>query len=562
MFFICTFVPKSVIGMRIKVNFLVVISLWCLTVYAQSEHHLYVNSQKKLMVSTSRSYKGEGVFATVNEALRQAETYADDSVWTVIHIAPGVYWIDDPDDSSIRRPEPGENTPYGMKVRLSKTRLVGEGDSPEDVVLACNRGQTQGADGNFTMLHITGDDIQVENLTFGNYCNVDLNYKLDPRQSRQRRADAIVQAQLVICNGDRYEARSCHFISRLNLCPFAGARHALFEDCYFECTDDALCGTGTYRRCRFTFFSSKPFYSTSPQGAVFEDCDIYSKVQGVQYLTKVSAPVTMRNCRWTSDDSNLTIEWTPKPNPKKYCLMDNCTLNGKPLDVPMPPDVPMPVTTPLLPMMNLPALISGGWTLDAYKPEDTAAYDWSIDTSRPAWCFGEGMDGAEGCYGMIQNVRGARMMYTGKGDEIYENQTLTVELSPCKSAGQGFGSATGQYLDLCIKFDTQTLTGYGLRIARTPTYDKAVEIVLVAYKDGNVSAICAPQKCVLFKKGCRITLSAKGRVLTAQVEQGGQQQQLSATIEHPNNFGGIHLQHTGSTGASATVIQSINCLYE
>ena len=74
MFFICTFVPKSVIGMRIKVNFLVVISLWCLTVYAQSEHHLYVNSQKKPMVSTSRSYKGEGVFATVNEALRQADS--------------------------------------------------------------------------------------------------------------------------------------------------------------------------------------------------------------------------------------------------------------------------------------------------------------------------------------------------------------------------------------------------------------------------------------------------------------------------------------------------------
>ena len=540
--------------MQRKITLLIVLALWGLAVCAQPEHRLYVNPQEK-------TDEGRGVFATVNEALRRAEAFADDSLWTMIHIAPGVFWIDDPDDPAIRKPESGENIPYGMKVRLNRTRIIGMGDSPEDVVLACNRGQTQGADGNFTMLHISGDDIQVENLTFGNYCNVDLNYRLDPKQSRQRRADAIVQAQLVICRGDRYEARNCRFISRLNLCPFAGARHALFEDCYFECTDDALCGTGVYRHCRLTFFSSKPFYSTSPQGAVFEDCDIHSKVQGVQYLTKVSDPVTMRNCRWTSDDPHLTIEWTRKPNPKKRCLMENCTLNGKPLDVPMPPDVPMPVTTPSLPMMNQPSLMSGRWTLDAYKPKDTADYDWKVDTSRPSWCFGEGMDGAEGCFGMIQMVRGARMMYTGKADETYGNQTLTIELSPCKSAGQGFGSATGQYLDLCIKFDTQTLTGYGLRFVRTPAYDKAVEVVLVEYKDGEITSICSPEKCVLFKKGCRVTLSAKDNVLVAQIEQGDQQQQLTATIAHPNNFGGIHIQHTGSTGASATVIQTINCTY-
>ena len=242
--------------------------------------------------------------------------------------------------------------------------------------------------------------------------------------------------------------------------------------------------------------------------------------------------------------------------------MENCTLNGKPLDVPMPPDVPMPVTTPLLPMMNQPALAAGRWTLDAFKPKDTADYDWNVDGSRPAWCYGEGLDGAEGCYGLIQNVRGARMMYTGKTDEHYDNQTLMVELSPCKSAGQGFGSATGQYLDLCIKFDTQTLTGLGLRFVRTPAYDKAVEVMLVEYCKGEVTPISLSQKCVLFKKGCRVTLSAKGNMLQAQIENDNHQQQLSAIINASNSFGGIHIQHTGSTGPSATVIQSLNCIYE
>ena len=526
-----------------------------MAVSALSEHHLYVNRQKKTNVKM-------GVFATVNEALRRAEAFADDDAWTTIYIAPGVYWIDNPDDSAIRKPLAGENIPYGMKVRLNKTRIVGTGKGPEDVVLASNRGQTQGADGNFTMLHITGDDFQAENLTFGNYCNVDLDYQPDPLQSRKRRADAIVQAQLIICKGDCYEAKNCRFISRLNLCPFAGARHATFEDCYFECTDDALCGTGTYRHCRFIFFSSKPFYSTSPQGAVFENCDIHSKVQGIQYITKVSDPVTMRNCRWSSDDPKLTIAWAPKPNPKKRCLMEGCTLNGRPLKVPTPPDVPMPVTTPQLPLMNQPALVEGQWTLDTYKPRDTAYYDWSIDGSKSAWCFGEGVDGAEGCFGMIQNVKGARLMYTGKADESYQDQTLTIELSPCKSAGQGFGSATGQYLDLCIKFDTKTLTGYGLRFVRTRAYDRAVEVMLVEYQNGNIIPICQPAKCLLYKKGCRVTLAAKGFELTTLIVNGDQQQQLSATMAHPNNFGGIHIQHTGSVGASATVIQSINCSYD
>ena len=153
------------------------------------------------------------------------------------------------------------------------------------------------------------------------------------------------------------------------------------------------------------------------------------------------------------------------------------------------------------------------------------------------------------------------MMYTGRDGEQYDGQTLTVELSPCKSAGQGFGSATGQYLDLCIKFDTQTLTGYGLRFVRTPAYDHAVEVVLVEYRNGEVATICTPEKCVLFKKGCRVTLSAQGGRLTAHIVNGSQEQRLAASIAHPNSFGGILIQHTGSTGASATVIQSINSVY-
>lgn len=538
----------------------------CLTTMAQTrfsfngkpitsaEHCLYVNPKYK---TNAKRY----TFSTANEALRFAERYADDTQWTEVYIEPSVYWIDDPNDDAIRRPEPGSNTPFGMTVKLSRTRIIGLCSDPQDVVLASSRGQTQGADGNFTMFHIIGNDVEAENITFGNYCNVDLVYPRNPKLNRPKRKDAIVQAQLVICNGDNYRLRNCRFISRLNLCPFVGGRHVDFDNCYFECTDDALCGTGTYRHCRFTFFSSKPFYTTSKQGATFIDCDIHSKVNGTQYLTKVSGPVKMENCRWTSEDPDLKIEWNKRPDPRHYCVMTGCTLNGKPLDVPTPTD-PLPTDLPPFLVAVQPEIIPGRWTLDCYKPSDTAEYNWQTDNSRSAWGYAEGIDGGEGSWGLVQIQKGARMMFTPKDESIaVSKQQCIITLDPCKAPGQGFGSATGQYLDICIKFDTRSLTGYGVRFIRTPEYDHAVETYLVEYSNGIITSISSPQRCDLFKPGCSVTLKADGEQLTAEITNTrltkNNTQSLSATMPHPNDFGGFHLQHTGSTGASATIIRTI-----
>lgn len=521
--------------------------------HVTSSHCLYVNPERK---STPKKY----VFATVREALQFAEGQRQDTLWSEIYIEPSVYWMDDPDDAEVRRPKSG-NTPFAMEVRLNRVRMIGMSANAGDVVLAVNRGHTQGAEGNFTMLHITGSEVEARNITFGNYCNVDLVYPRDPSLNRPKRKEAIVQAQLVICEGDKYRLDNCHFISRLNLCPFVGGQTVEFQDCYFECTDDALCGTGTYRHCRFTFFSSKPFYTTSPQGARFIDCDIHSKVRGTQYLTKVSGPISLERCRWTCDDPNLHIEWTKRPDPRHLCLMKDCTLNGQPLDLPTPTE-PLPIALPAVGIANQPEIIPGTWTIDCYKPSDTRDYSWQPDNSRSAWGYAEGQDGAEGQWGMVQLQRGARMMFTPRNERAQvDRQSCVVTLDPCKSAGQGFGSATGQYLDICIKFDTRTLTGYGLRFIRTPEYDKAVEVWLVEYQNGEITRLGTPGRCDLFKAGCQVTLQAEGNLLTAEITNTNHPelptQRLSATMPHPNPFGGFHLQHTGTVGAGATVVRSI-----
>lgn len=511
--------------------------------FSPSRYRLYVDD--KLQTNSSRY-----TFHSVNEALLYVQEHeAPSKKWTEIHIAPSVYWIDDPDDETVHMALPGDHQPYGLKVRMSRVRLIGLSNNAEDVVLASRRGQTQGAVGNFTMLHIEGSDIEARNITFGNYCNVDLVYPRDPQKNRTKRSDAIVQAQLIICNGDNYKATNCRFISRLNLCPFAGARHADFQDCYFECTDDALCGTGIYRHCKFTFFSSKPFYATSPQGAHFYDCDIHAKCSGTQYLTKRTSLVTMENCRWTSDDPELKIEWARKPSPDFACFTKGCTLNGKPLDIPTPTE-PLPLELPAFPVQSLG---NGPWVMDAYVPKDIPQeHMYKVDNTRPAWGFAQGVNGGEGKWGLVQQQKGARIMYPS--DKIH---TARIQFCPNKEAGQGFGSATAQYMDVCIKFDCSSLTGYGIRYRRTPQYDHSVEVCLVRYDNGTVTPITEPQRCDLYKPSFTLILTTEGNTLKATMEHNGETMTLTAEMPVESNYGGFHLQHTGSNGDSATLIENI-----
>lgn len=815
------------------------------------------------------------VFSSLKEALRAAEKHSEtyrhqpkttrDAQTISIYIAPGVYWIDDPDDPEIRRPLPGDHIPYGMKLKVSNLRLIGLSGKPEEVVVASNRGQTQGAVGNFTMFHFEGDDIHTENITFGNYCNVDLIYSLEPSLNRVKRSETIAQAQLIICQGDRIVARNCHFISRLNSCPFAGAKRAWFDNCYFECTDDALCGTGVYHNCRFTFFSSKPFYSTQGTGAVFLNCDIHSLTQGRQYLVKAGSPVSMIDCRWTSEAPELYIGWTQDPTDDLRSYQHHLTLNGKPLLIDgnrpwltvdmagktvldayrlqMPnkktkrdsivynlynllrgdddwdpatqkalirkiclhskkpyhatverairlelshrkaeietdvdslhirayslrmgspkdlskqtlcprvrwslaaqdsayvslhtnPDgsctikgknngeetrtvllyahheegleaacvltvkprtlkapafinlprmrlsatnessqyievdylldlegrtdqslitwyrctdstgkdaIPVVVSrfnvperrytlssadngyylkasvapkhlrsfvgeaqsvvtdTPLrivqanengvhdtepvvckqllhtdfrnFPTEYQPQIISGFWTADAFKPEDTSEFDW---TPRPvsSWAYGKGMDGAAAQIGLLQTQRGARLLYTPVED-AYGDMELTLIVDPCKTAGQGFGSATGQYMDIYIKFNTRTLTGYALRIIRTTKHDRAVDFLLMRYEKGVATALTSPVSAICYRTGCEIRLATRGKRLIASARTSialpdpykddlRKEVELEAEIDN-NTFGGIGIQHTGSVGAGATLLRCLTVKWE
>lgn len=807
--------------------------------FTPNEKCLYVTTHKEKASLPTSPF----IFTDIKDALSAVKEGTEDHPMRVM-IAPSVYWLDNPEDPAIRRPQDKSGTPYAITVDCPYLHLIGLSDRPEEVILAVNRGQTQGAVGNFTMMLLKGDGLRAENITFGNYCNVDLVYPSNPGLNRKKRSNAIVQAQLVHCAGsDKVFVRNCRFISRLNLCPFVGARRTLFDNCYFECTDDALSGSAVYYRCRFTLFSSKPFYGTTSTGAVFLDCDLYTHTRDQQYLTKVPGVVSMIDCRWhtlyDAAHAPLQISWTRDAS-STVCYQHNVTLNGAPyiIDKDRPegnillsdqsilkayklthqgkviynlcnllgaddgwdpldqrpllsqieassrqsltriptllsltpshlnmeaqgqteilesryylwgafpasreshemltkgynqweasgvlkiqprdfntafctsqshfytptdatvtmaadcglharamirlkphlkaaPQFASPPTlsyekkrraitlsytitpgneddcsrvvwyrltdpeqmdtiavkygtesaertiypisradrdyylmaaiTPRrrdthfgetqyvimqhpisdkqvkwdlfdqhslhtdftdIPCHYQPHIRPGFWTFDAHKPADTHEYDWTPNPQN-AWRYGTAPDNAQG-KGLVQQSRGARLFYTparrGCGD-----MRVRWIMDPCKSGGQGFGSATGQYLDLYIKMDAKTLTGYGLRIERTPHHDRAVTFTLMRYDHGHATPISPPRPSACFRTSCTVELTLRGHYLTAMAV-------TSAPISHetlpsdvatsislraevePGDGTSIGLQHTGSVGASATLIHHV-----
>ncbi|MCX6236090.1 MAG: hypothetical protein NTY07_00805 [Bacteroidia bacterium] len=786
----------------------------------------YIDGQ----LSDQEAAKYSFVYNSVNEAAKHLTDGTEESPM-VLYIAPYVYWIDNPDDPAIRLPKSG-GTPFGLEIKCEWLKFFGLSDDARNVVLACNRGQTMGAKGNFTMFNISGQGTSAENITFGNYCNIDLEYPLKPELGRVKRGSAIVQAQLVFCDGDKLVARNARFVSRLNLCPFFGIKRTLFDHCHFECTDDALNPTAVYLNCTFDFYSGKPFGGTFATGAIILNCDIRSFTRGEQYFTKMGGQVAALDTRFVSETATY-LGWRDFPAKESRHYQYNIQMNGKPVVIgthhlqstvdmngkavldayrlvykdkviyntynllrgdddwdPMgiksmilaaekesgksftnlatqllisptqrtietgkesvvlrakvnkfgnyelkgekitwtlaseyeslidlkinddgtceviptnendetkeviikastqtglesasvlyispsvleapkfssPPKITKSVAGMLsvdyklnmrfkdqsqvswyrcsdikgsnpieiaVSRFNEPKLeyrlsagdigyyilvkvmpkhlrcqagkaveaITGGpvsvkdvkadnkilkvdlrslstkyqpevkpgfWTLDCYAPADTKEQDWTADNSRDPWYFGAGEDGAAKDTGLVQANKGARVRYTPVGNE-FGDMKISFTAVPSKTAGQGFSSARAQYMDVFIKFDTETLNGYALRLIRTTKYGDAIDFVLMKYENGIAVAISKPVSATCYRPNCYITIEVKGNKLIVHAESPAayyivpdrpevvQVVDMETEIS-PNKFGGIGFQHTGTVRGGATLIKDL-----
>jgi uncharacterized repeat protein (TIGR02543 family) len=248
-----------------------------------------------------------------------------------MYIAPYVYWIHNPDS---------ENTPdaFGIVKSCQNLQMIGLTDDPRNVVIAGNYGHDEGyIGGNWTMFNITGDGLTLKNLTFGDYCNVDLEYPLNPSLNRPKRTNNVTQGQIASYNGDKLYAENVRFISRLNMMPFNNSKRALYVNCHMESTDDSLNGSSqaVYLGCDFEFYSSKPWGGSS--GVTLLDCqmkichiNVGDKVQ--QFLSKGSGPYTLVDCDFIDDyDVPVEIGWSDV-NPSTFrSYYSNVRRNGQPI---------------------------------------------------------------------------------------------------------------------------------------------------------------------------------------------------------------------------------------
>lgn len=757
------------------------------------------------------------VFRTFQEVNEHLQNGTADAPMTVL-IAPWVYWINDPDKPDEVSTKDG-SAPIGMYVKCEHLHLKGLNPDPANIVFASRRGQTQGSRGNFTMLDFTGNGLTIRDMTLGNYCNVDLEFPLNPKLNRAKRNPAYTQAHVAYCHGDRIYAENVRFISRLNMNPLGGAKRILFNHCHMECTDDALTSTGVYLDCDMEFYATKPFWNSDRHGAVFLNSDFHVKHNYLrQNFTKSLNPLSVIDCRYHAPEGTYAA-WTLVPEKWLRCYQANVTMNGRPIviaarepentvrlddkpalaafkladgtynvynllrgdddwdplgqkelvgeqsanlatcltvtpqrneiqtgqepimlkadamrhagyslnafyegqihwkveagyeryvriepagstcrvrslieeDKPRhfaiiaytddglegaasvtvkPSTLPAPaftrqprltvkdgvarvdyaldlqgradesvitwsrvdkdrtyevsvsrngnpetayrlqpgdkdcrlqvtirskhlrslpgtavtLTTKVLtskqtglrdrelttdfthlPCANQLDLKPGLWTIDGYKPSDVTLQNWTVDNAADFWIYGPGINGCKGT-GLLQTRPGSRLRYTPAGS-AFGDMEVTLLVDPCKQAGQGFSSAQQQYMDICLKFDTQTLTGYGLRIIRTTKYANAVDFLLVKYDHGTITPLTDPVTSNCYLTNCTLRVSLHGNTLSASASTTTPLQEpsdahvkptvaLQADVT-PNAYGGFAIQHTGTAGEGTTMLHNL-----
>lgn len=273
------------------------------------------------------------IYNDINEAFKNIKSGKDDKHRMTIYVSPYVYWINNKDGDEIKFLDNSSILTIGTEIKHSWITICGLTDDASEVIIANDKGKNEGAQDNYAVLSFKGKGIKLQNITLGNYCNVDLEYKLKPELNHEHRSQTMTQAQIAIAEGDCFEAHNVRFIGRLKACPLNGAKRTLFNKCYFEMSDDALCGSCVFLDCKFALYGTRPFNYTSVTGAAMLNCDFYIRHDiNIQYLTRKESPITLIDCRFHAA-KDINIAWTASPSFELRCYKSNVTLNGKSINI-------------------------------------------------------------------------------------------------------------------------------------------------------------------------------------------------------------------------------------
>lgn len=149
-------------------------------------------------------------------------------------------------------------------------------------------------------------------------------------------------------------------------------------------------------------------------------------------------------------------------------------------------------------------------------PATFGRWFYDNDGSVPApWQWGTGSNGSEGMWGLMNSYRDRerkypRLVFGQPGD--YGDMSITVNYSPGKVEGQGFGGS-GCYMDVYVKYDPVTRSGYGLRIERVPATTNGTMWTLYRYEGEELTPLGHGILTAAFMPQSTLTVSVKGNTL-------------------------------------------------
>ena len=129
------------------------------------------------------------------------------------------------------------------------------------------------------------------------------------------------------------------------------------------------------------------------------------------------------------------------------------------------------------------------------------------------WSWGVGSNGSDGIWGLMNGYRTRTPAWFVFGQEgRYGDMAFRTEYSPGKVEGQGFGGS-GCYLDIFVKYDPATRSGYGVRIERVPATTNGTLWTLYRYAGEEKTPLTQGLLTAAFMPQSTVTVSTEGNTL-------------------------------------------------
>jgi Pectinesterase len=239
---------------------------------------------------------------------------------TIIGIRPNVYQL------------PGGDRVPSMEIKKDWITFLGLTNNRRSVVLADNRGLSEGSSDDGFMLMVNCTGFAAKNLTMLNYCNCDYEYPGDPSKNLKMRNPTITQAVALQAEGDKQAYENVALLSRLDTM-FLRTKRSYFKNVYIEGTDDFIGGgqVSYWDGCEVVFPTGHGVMSAS--GIVFANT-IFESTQGMQFAKGPGRPVALIHCILPVNTPQNGVAWVrgeAPPRPNLYSLTyQTKDANGKP----------------------------------------------------------------------------------------------------------------------------------------------------------------------------------------------------------------------------------------